>query len=428
MDKKIIKKKWILMLLCMIGLGHADAKEQLEQPSVNFLVFADIHFDPFITCGNVTPCKLIEKLSRAGVTEWAALLASYDTQPPAYKQDTNFPLFKSTLTAAREVAAKNQVQFVLILGDFLGHQYRRKFKKYATDPSLSAYYKFVRKTLEFINLQFKQNFPNQDIYSVVGNNDSYQGDFVVKPQGLFFREIADTWSDGIRSEKNRAEMQTSFARNGYYAITIPDQPLRLIVLNSTYFAREVRGKNLDEATNEQLNWLHQQLTDAKNKQQKVLIAMHIPEGVDVFASMRFHFFPLIELWLSTYLERFQAELKLFAPTIVAVFTGHLHADWYQIFRFENLNEIPAFGNPSISPIFETNPGFKLYMYSPQTSQLKDFITYYYPINKSKIWQEAYDFKRWSHATCQHCSMLDSLKRLQQSDNPLFAMNPEKTVL
>lgn len=424
---KIIKKK-LLILLCInfYAFNDVNAAERQEPNSLNFLVFADIHFDPFISCLNATPCKLIEKLRQADVSQWAVLLSAYDTTSVTYKQDTNYPLLKSTLSAARDVAKEKQVQFVLILGDFLGHQYRRKFKKYAVDTSLTAYYDFVRKTFEFINLQFKQNFPNQEIYSVVGNNDSYQGDFVVKPQGRFFKEIADIWSDGIKSEKNRAEIRATFTRNGYYAITIPNQALRLIILNSTFFAREVRGKNLDKAATEQLDWLHQQLADAQNKQQKVLIAMHIPEGVDIFASMRLHFFPLIELWLTNYLERFQAELKLFAPTVVAVFTGHLHADWYQIFRYEKLNEVPALGNPSVSPIFNTNPSFKVYIYSPETAELKDFITYFYPINKSKTWQEEYDFKRLSYATCHHCSVIDGLKRLP-TDKYVLSMHSEPTV-
>src|SRR5579871_5438950 len=114
----------------------ATVSSAINNNLANFLVLADIHFDPFVSCKNVKPCPLIEKLRQANASEWPKLLAVYDDESPRYRQDTNYPLLISALSAAKRAANAQQAKFVLVLGDFLGHEYRTYYKKYSADKHM----------------------------------------------------------------------------------------------------------------------------------------------------------------------------------------------------------------------------------------------------------------------------------------------------
>src|SRR5471030_1833030 len=89
------------------------------QGEINFLSLADIHFDPFISCYGTRekPCRIIQLLREANVNEWSGILAKLDNSKTAFRYDTNYPLLKSTLAAAKQAAIANHISFVIVLGD-----------------------------------------------------------------------------------------------------------------------------------------------------------------------------------------------------------------------------------------------------------------------------------------------------------------------
>lgn len=350
-----------------------------------FLTIADIHFDPFIGCGR-SACPLVNQLKQASIQQWPALFKANDKKISRYGQDSDYLLLHSALAAAKEKAAAQPIQFVLVLGDSIGHDYRRDYRHYTGDRSRAGYEAFVRKTLDFLNAELAKTFPNTDVYMVTGNNDSFSGNYVSDPNGAFYHSIGTLWSTLIKEPSVRAAMRAEFAAAGYYAVTVPNQPnLRLIVLNTVLFSYKARGKYVTQAAEQELNWLSQQLQLAKKNHQKALIALHIPPGVDLYATLRLKLFTLVELWRPAYMQRFREELTANAANLVGVFAGHLHSDWFQILILDN-HEIPVTGTPSISPIFGNNPGFKLYAYTPDTLTIKKYDTYYYPLNEMQPWQ------------------------------------------
>src|SRR5439155_22386187 len=118
-----------------------------------------------------------------------------------------------------------------------------------------------------LNTDLANAFPTLYVYALIGNNDSYRGDYYLETNGLFFNDSSDLWSKLIKNKKNQMLFKQQFTRNAYYAIEIPNQPkLNLIVLNSVLFSTYARGRRLNEAADEQLNWLHRQLQSIKNKQ------------------------------------------------------------------------------------------------------------------------------------------------------------------
>jgi sphingomyelin phosphodiesterase acid-like 3 len=354
----------------------------------SFLVITDIHFDPFYTCTlKHIPCPIIDKLHKAPVSEWKEIFAKNDIKKPVYGKDTNMVLFEATAHELKKRAEKQKVKFVLILGDFLGHHFTESYRYYTGDSSIEGIRRFVDKTLQFMTTELTKSLATTDIYMAVGNNDSYAGDYVSQP--IFYKNMAVIWGQGIINKENRLSMEKAFAEGGYYAMDIPNQKnLRLIMLNSTYFAK---GKGLGVPAEHELTWLHHELSQLHRRHQKAIIALHIPVGIDVYKTVNTH--KVVSLWNPSDSQRFLQELKEHADEIIAIFSGHLHADSFQIIRADT-KQIPALGNPAISPLFGDNPGYKVYRYSLRSLAIKNYLTYYYPLNESSPqWQLAYEFNK-----------------------------------
>lgn len=387
---------------------HPDAE------NIHFLVLSDIHFDPFIYC-NKKPCPLILKLKRAPISEWNEILQSESKKLSSYRQDTNYPLLTSALNAAKEAADKHHVQWLLVLGDFLGHDYRDNYKRFALDRSREGYEQFAKKTMDFLAIELEQTFPAINIYPLVGNNDTYSKDYYIEPNGRALKDFQTAWLPLIKNSENKAQLKATFNKAGFYAFTIPRASLRVIMLNSVLFSTHFKNKSGARYANEQLIWLQDQLKLAHQAHQKVIIGMHIPMGIDVYATLRTKLFTLIQLWQTKYIQNFKEILAAHAQDIAGIFAGHLHADWFQIVTFkQNDHEIPVIGTPAISPLFGNNPGFKIYMYSPAHQRLENFITYYYPLSQNGPWKVEYDFHSAYQPHCTYCTLTQGIHKLRSS--------------
>lgn len=398
-----LNRLFLVILLAFLNFySHAFANDIQHNNNAVIFSLTDIHFDPFTACNEKPPCPLIQKLKAAPVSAWHKLLVTYDVKAVKYGFDTNYPLLASTLLVTKKMADEKNPQFVLLLGDLLGHQYREKYKKYTQDKSRSGYRFFVIKTFQFLANEINQAFSVTDVYALLGNNDTYSNDYYSQPNGQFFQDIAPIYAHLIKNKNNSIQLQQQFRPGGYYAVDILKGKLRLIMLNSVLFSNKSNEKEVAQAANKELEWLHKQLQFTKLHNQKAIIAMHIPPSVDIYATARLRLFTLLELWRSDYLARFVADLQTFAPNIMAIFASHLHSDWFQILTFGNTNnEIPMIGVSSISPIFGNNPGFKLNNYSPKNLELGDFQIYYYLLDKRE-W--VFDFRenKLDSSVCHKC--------------------------
>jgi len=381
-------------------------------PQTRLLVLTDIHFDPFVACykNNAQPCPLIQKLQAAEAKEWPRILAAEGVEKPAYRQDTNYTLLVSALHAAALAATTQKADYVLVLGDFLAHDFRHYYKRYSKDKSRSGYQRFVNKTFTFLTDEIADAFPALNVYMLVGNNDSYGNDYSSVPKGQFFHDMAQEWSGVIKNKTNQTAFQHQFTAGGYYAVNL-NASMRLIMLNTVLFSNKVRGSAITQAANDELNWLHNELMAAKENNQHVILGMHIPEGIDVYSSLHIKLFTLVEFWQAAFAERFDAELQQFSAQITGIFAGHLHADWFQIRRFDNFHEIPILGTPAISPIFGNNPGFKIYSYDDHAA-INDFVTYYYPLTNDDGWKEEYRFNHTYQPKCKTCAITQGIKALK----------------
>jgi len=368
----------------MIGVAHAQQKE-----CVSLFTLSDIHFDPFSSSqSHHKPCPLIHSLEEHSVSSWPAIFSKMAPNYQVMGKDTNFSLLNTMLKVGKKIAHQENTTFILMLGDILGHQYKKKYFDYADHPSQKKYQLFVRKTFNFINQELQKNFYPLVIYPVVGNNDSYHQDYQLIANGDFYSDFPKFWPSLINFSH-----QPTLKEAGFYAIDLPKHPaLKLISLNSVLFSRNAKGQHLHQTAINQLNWLEKELIKVKSKHQQAIIALHIPPSVNIHLGNRIHLFNLMELWHPEYKTQFEQILNRF-PFIIAIFAGHLHIDWSSLWKLKK-NHVWILGTPSISPIFGNHPSFKNYSFCSTSTKTIEFTTYYFSTITSILYKSHGSMQRY----------------------------------
>lgn len=389
------KKPWkcfSLISLALVSLHLHAASPSKEDDTAKFLSVADIHFDPYSACSAFQkPCESLQNLRKANYQDWPSIFERYGEQSitSAY-HDTNYPLLKSSLLAIDKISKAEHPQFVLILGDFLAHDFYKKYVRYSGDKSRQGFENFVKKTLQFLTYEFAKEFPTVDIYPVVGNNDSYTGDYGVVPHGRFFQDVTEIWATLIKDAANRESFKKDFPTGGYYLITIPNHAnLKIIALNTVMFSSHIRNASVRKAAKIQLEWLRNQLSKAGTQHQRVMLIDHIPVGIDAFATIKNKFNALKQFWHPIYTTEFENQVSHSQKLIIGIFSGHIHMDTFQSLTLKKVGDVPIYITPSISPIYGNNPAFKIFTYEIKTLNVRSADDYYFSLsdNLENKWEK-----------------------------------------
>jgi len=388
-----MKKRIARAILGLISILLITTIQAAPNPSLNkFLSLADIHFDPFTICHlGVKACPLINDLRKAQAAEWPTIFESEGANTGInYYHDTSYSLLKITLNQIQKLNISEHFNFVLILGDSLGHLLRFKYILYSHDSSKQGYRNFINKIQIFLAQEMQQAIPDIDIYPVIGNNDSYTGDYSVVPDGDFLKDTTEDWSGMIRNKENKSKFTQQFPYAGYYAVTLTTNPSqKIIILNTVLFGNNI-NKKMQIAANKQLEWLHDQLIVARKNHQNVLIAFHIPIGVNIYNTLKNPLGGMQDFWNTKYNNSFRLYLKEFSTEITAMLCAHIHVTALQHLIFKQPREVYVGYTPSISPIFGNSPAFNIYRYEPNSFQIKSSETYFYAFDHSKgqlAWQK-----------------------------------------
>jgi len=378
--------RWILKRLLFAAILSVLAAEPLFAADRSFISVSDIHFDPFQVCEDQpAPCPALTELEKADVTQWKAIFANHTEPAIQSGEDSGFNLLESSLQKIHNKAEEIHAEFALIPGDFLAHEFHEKYIHYSGSTSSRKYQAFVKKTLQFMRDEIHAALPDISIYPLIGNNDSYTGDYQVVTDGLFLQDTQNTWATLLQDSAEKKALLTTFAEAGYYALTPAQWPmLRIIALDTVLFSTRGTGPDLDASSLEQLAWLHDELLDAKVKGQRVLLVYHIPPGVDLLASLAAA--RPMPFWKLKYSRLFEQEVHQFQDNIVAVLPGHIHIDSLRFLFLKTTGPVPVYVTPSISPIFGNNPSFKIFYFDPENFQIKKTATVVYDMDKS-TWHE-----------------------------------------
>lgn len=372
---------YLFFILCLLISKGSQAEQ-------NFLSIADIHFDPFTDCHvSLNACRLLTQLNQTDPAKWNEIFKKNSQSPSKTGEDTNYTLLKITLAKIKLVNQTEKPIFALIIGDFLAHRFKSKYILYSHDFSKANYQSFVKKTMIFITDQLKTALPNINIYPVLGNNDSYSGDYHHDSHGTFLRDTASTWVNFLNDTNARHIFLKNFPSDGYYAINTQGNPnIRIILMNSTLFSIYASGKNLKSAADRQITWLHQQLVTAKAHHQHVFLVFHIPPGVNIYNTFKKHLIPPETFWKEKYTQLFLKEVNQFSENINAILYAHIHRDIQQFLPMKKINKVPLYMTPAISPIFGNMPEFRLFFYTKNTNQIYKKIQFVYILNNN-IWEK-----------------------------------------
>jgi sphingomyelin phosphodiesterase acid-like 3 len=351
----------LLLSLCLRPAGAAE-----------MVIVSDLHFNPM-----ANPA-LVDRLAQAPVERWQALLAEDASKPSFYGADPNWKLLAAALAAMK---AEGKPALVLMTGDFLGHQFRAHFNTTASDHGDAAFRAFTLKTLRFLALELRATFAKTPILPALGNNDSFCGDYALRPGGRFLADTASV-AAGLIGPETGAAFARSWRALGNYTVPNPAVAGGLIVaLNTNFLSPNYRnacgGAGDGNPARQTLVWLSEVLHRAATERRKVWLIYHIPPGLDAFATARHGACPLtpVAMFAAPYAQRFHALMAQYRNTIAASFAGHTHMDSFALFADAGRPFGFVLINPAISPIFGQNPAFRRIGVAPNGT-LEDETVHY----------------------------------------------------
>jgi len=333
----------------------------------NFLVITDIHLSQTI------PAKSM-------VINPPKLSAAYDLD------STTFDNFISVLNKNIQNKIVAQPDFIILLGDLAGHN------SVPDDTIKSEAYVFNK---------LKTTFPNTPIFYTFGNNDS-----LVKDYGTFSREaspknpyevaINSQWEDGFLSIGKMCSSTpdkypciiNKNVDNGFYSAYI--QPgLRLISLNSVMFSPKREGVT-DAQSSAELTWLSNQLQDASQQTESVLITMHIPPGHQIFNDVKY--------WKNDSDQtQFIQTIEKYNSSIIGILAGHTHREEFKIITDNGKLITGVYFTAALSTSLGNAPSVKTFYYSNTDGkwQLTSSETFYFTgTNQNPVLNKLYEFKNY----------------------------------
>jgi sphingomyelin phosphodiesterase acid-like 3 len=405
----IISSSFIVFVFSLATIAQTGWGATLGKPTGRVLLISDIHFDP------LADLSILEDLTNNPADQWEGIFAkSKQNQYARAPADTNYPLLKSALCAAK---AQGPYDFVIASGDYLRHNFQERFpavSKRTSDPAA-----FATKTVVFVINALQKTF-GVPVYVALGNNDSSTGDYDVDPLSAFLVTLGH--SIGVLAKDPEAE--ADFCTGGYYELAHPDLANEeIIVLNTVLWSRPygIIGSKVVEPGLSEMDWFAEKLNQAETLRHKVILVMHIPPGLDSYScSRQKNGRAPIEFWENAFLTKFCDLIREHGGIIQIALAGHTHTDDFRVVGTKD-NSSPVFLRitPSISPIYLNNPGFSVLKYDPTSGDILDILTYYLnlsPGGTDPQWKGEYSFSRaYESSSLSPANMLQLAARIH--DDP-----------
>lgn len=356
-----------------------------------FLLFSDVHFDPFAAPGTV------KALAAAPASAWGGILAEAGTAYSPYGQDSNNALFQSFLDDMARRAPRPD--FLLFPGDLLCHRFWTLYPQLTGDSSREGLLNFIGKTAEYFLTEVTRRFPDAPLYLALGNNDSVEGDFRIVPNSPYLSVTASIVAQrALKSDADRAVFLESYPGYGCYSLPLPGSGnARIVVFNNIFWAKNYPGQSVGRPV---LDYLDQQLTAAGRRGESVWLLSHVPPGDNSKASAAKYlkkgkdvYSPLLA---DTWNDALANLLVTHSRTVKACFCGHVHRDEFRLV-YPKGGGLPAASmrlGPSISPVTGNNPGYQVYSYDRQSFELLDTTVHYLDIGSPRPgWDVEYRYSQ-----------------------------------
>lgn len=349
-----IPRALALLLATALAFTGADAGAQARgrlASETSVLLVSDLHFDPFTAGADV-----VKALRAAPTTQWARILAaaSSGTAPSAYGSDSNYPLLVSAGAAMRQ--AVPHPAFVVVTGDFLGHEFEQKYDSvFAGTPDSAGAATFADSTMAFMARWMSTVVPSDvPVYPAIGNNDSGCNDYGMDTQ--FQRSAARSWAPLARRGGGAPGFVAAFDSGGYYTARPPRAGVTLVMMNDIYWSRSYDAQCGPDRGQRELQWLTRVLNTTRAAGGHAWLAAHVPPGVDIYSSMKDPSNPTL-MFTPAYVAPFDSLVRANAGVVALQITGHTHMSEFRVYATGDDSGVPDLGVPAVSPLFGNNPGF-----------------------------------------------------------------------
>ncbi len=341
----------------------------------------------------------------------------------------------SLLTLTLEHAASSNtggaaaIDFVLITGDFARHEMNNLFSDPSSDLVL---FPTVKSILSTCIQTIRDSLPDVPILPVIGNNDLVPDYYLDEEdeEDEEAHEMLLSIANGLTETFLDDNEFGHFVDGGYFSRLVPlassSSSILVLSLNtilySTRHEPEYSPGNLDPYG--QFKWLKGQLhraaaaasTSTDSKIVGIYLAGHIPPSIGSYRHT--------QLWHEEYIQEFSTILKDYTqgkfnppnedstqtpPTILGNFYGHVHTEEFRLFHYGLESEktkgddeklatssklddssssttealvVPVLVTSSITPIYGSNPSYRLVEFSDETGALLDYKTHYLDLDKA----------------------------------------------
>lgn len=339
--------------------------QQLATPAegATFLHLSDLHYDPlYVASGNASTYCREANATAVGLPSFTTVYGQYGCDSPETLIQS---LFSSLNTGA--------VDFVIYAGDMAAHDLPDE------NSTLSA--------ITQVSQWLVDAFVEAPVLAAIGNNDCYP-DYNIAVNDTLLEGIYDAWEQWIPSDQREI-----FMAAGCYSTTLT-AGVKGISLNTILYSLEhtpYTDAESDPDPGGQFNFLDTQLQEARDNGEVVYIVGHIPPGNDQYQMQEF--------WQNQYTDHYLAIIAKNTDIIAGQFFGHLHRDDFRVFWETPRHEMAsnfALLAPSISPVTNTNPSYRLVSYDEDTAALLDYHEIYADLALTYVsgelaWREEYTF-------------------------------------
>lgn len=242
--------------------------------------------------------------------------------------DTSDLLLNSTLTAMQNNFI--DVELIVSLGDEISHGQRSSFQ--------------LKSTINTLFEAYNDFFPKATKIHTIGNNEGFS---LKQTQREYLDHLAYLYQFWVPSHWRSYK----FLSNGFYSLVVGE--IKFVVLNSNHFVMD------SDVSDEQLEWLFMELAGIGNL--SAVILTHSPPVNSMFNSGE-------RVWTDRNLVKFRGIVQEFHKKIVGILSGHLHRG-----TFSSISGVPVIINPSVSPVYQTNPSFRAYMIEDNSVDFEEFV-------------------------------------------------------
>ncbi len=388
---------------------------------------------------SVVLCCVLSSVAFAS-DAWHALLLSdvhllpqSSSQTTYYQSDTGLSdLWPSAKKEIQQLIKSTKPRFVLLLGDLPGHHMS------LDDMALADQQVFG---------DMSELSKGRPWFYVTGNNDSLTGDYhsfshlddsgkISNLLTLARSSVPGAGFDDTCDGASKACVIDSGSYNGtpyyfayYSAYPTATHHMRLIVLNSVLWltSRYVSddGVSQQQAGDQEMQWLREQLSQAALQDEQVLIAMHVPSGISSYTSSAF--------WQSQWQSQWDDLMSRYYKNIALIVNGHTHMNALSLMHFPEERTLASLTVPGITPLHYNNPGMVDSVWQLDAAgrtQWFDANVYAYLPN-TKRWSLAENIRQTYAPMCQSIRMTDCLASLSHDQfnkalDTYFTLQPGKT--